>query len=360
MEATRSEPTSSGVIPAASAAAAPPLEPPGVRFVSQGLGVRDPTALQSRVRRSGQFPRSGRIEGDDRVERRVVPFDPLELGLQDLNGGQLPLSHPACELGCRQPAKTVFPLHAPILPRRVLNPAPDIRSWAVVAASLGGAAALHAMFRSSLEMVPFMLFHGANFISAWYGGLLPGLVCTVSGAAIVNVFFLDPRGAPTLSLPGVIATVVFVAIGVGFSILCHSRLRALRAADEASVVRENFLTVAAHELRTPLTTLQLRLQRLRSRFGASEEEDDLGAALRQILRMDGLIHQFLDAIRLQQARIELDRSAVDLGALARQVGDRLGPYALPALQVEAPAPVVGSWDPARLEHVIGHLLLRVQ
>jgi signal transduction histidine kinase len=231
-----------------------------------------------------------------------------------------------------------------------------IRSWAVVAASLSGAAALHAVFRPSLEMVPFMLFHGANFVSAWYGGLLPGLVCTVSGAAIVNVFFLEPPGVPTLSLPGVIATAVFLAIGVGFSILCHSRLRALRAADEARVVRENFLTVAAHELRTPLTTLQLRLQRLRGRFGASEEEDDLGAALRQILRMDGLIHQFLHAIRFQQARIELDRSAVDLGALAREVGDRLGPSAVP-VQVTAPAPVVGRWDSARLEHVIAHLLL---
>jgi signal transduction histidine kinase len=232
-----------------------------------------------------------------------------------------------------------------------------IRSWAVVAASLGGAAALHAVLRPSLEMVPFMLFHGANFISAWYGGLLPGLVCTVSGAAIVNVLFLDPPGAPTLSLPAAIATAVFLAIGVGFSILCHSRLRALRAADDASVVRENFLTVAAHELRTPLTTLQLRLQRLRDRFGASEEEDDLGVAFRQILRMEGLIHQFLDAIRLQQARIELDRKAVDLGALAREVGDRVAPSVVAVLQVTAPAPVVGRWDPARLEHVIAHLLL---
>jgi len=232
-----------------------------------------------------------------------------------------------------------------------------IRSWAVVAASLGGAAALHAVLRPSLEMVPFMLFHGANFISAWYGGLLPGLVCTVSGAAIVNVLFLDPPGAPTLSLPAAIATAVFLAIGVGFSILCHSRLRALRAADDARVVRENFLTVAAHELRTPLTTLQLRLQRLRDRFGASEEEDDLGVAFRQILRMDGLIHQFLDAIRLQQARIELDRKDVDLGALAREVGGRVAPSVVPVLQVTAPAPVVGRWDPARLEHVIAHLLL---
>src|SRR5204863_623863 len=179
--------------------------------------------------------------------------------------------------------------------------------------------------------------------------------CTVCGAAIVNVFFLAPPGLAALTLPAVIATAVFLAIGVGFSILCHSRLRALRAADEARVVRENFLTVAAHELRTPLTTLQLRLQRLGKRSGKAE--DDLRAALRQVLRMDGLIHQFLDAIRLQQARIDLDRRAVDLGALAQEVGDRLAPAAAPRLEVEAPAPVVGRWDAARIEHVIAHLLL---
>ena len=231
----------------------------------------------------------------------------------------------------------------------------SIRSWAVVAASLGGATALHILARPALEVVPFMLFHGANFISAWYGGLLPGLVCTFLGAAIVNVFFLVPYGHPSLSATAVIATGVFVAIGVGFSILCHSRLRAILAAEEARIVRENFLTVAAHELRTPLTTLRLRLQRLGTR--SEKSEDDLRAALRQVLRMDGLIHQFLDAIRLQQARIELDRRAVDLGALAREVGDRLAPSAAPRLEVEVPMPVVGRWDPARLEHVIAHLLL---
>ena len=230
-----------------------------------------------------------------------------------------------------------------------------IRPWAVVAASLSGAAALHVVLRPALEMVPFMLFHGANFISAWYGGLLPGLVCTLLGAVIVNVFFIVPFGLPSLTLTAMIATAVFLAVGTGFSVLCHSRLRALRAADEARIVRENFLTVAAHELRTPLTTLRLRLQRLAARSGKSE--DDLGAALRQVLRIDGLIHQFLDAIHLQQVRIELERRAVDLSALAREVGDRLAPAALPALQVEASAPVVGRWDPARLEHVIAHLLL---
>jgi signal transduction histidine kinase len=230
-----------------------------------------------------------------------------------------------------------------------------IRSWAVVAASLGAATALHVLLRPVLDMVPFMLFHGANFISAWYGGLLPGLVCTLSGAVLVNVFFLAPSGQPSQTLTSIVATAVFMAVGAGFSILCHSRLRALHQAEEARVMRENFLTVAAHELRTPLTTLRLRLQRLGVESGKSE--DDLRSALRQVVRMDGLIHQFLDAIRLQQARIELDRRAVDLGALAREVGNRLAPAAVPVLQVDASAPVVGRWDPARLEHVIAHLLL---
>jgi signal transduction histidine kinase len=231
----------------------------------------------------------------------------------------------------------------------------SIRSWAVVAASLAVASSLHVLLRPALQAVPFMLFHGANFISAWYGGLLPGLVCTLFGAAIANVFFLAPFGQPSLTLTSVIATGVFMAVGAGFSILCHSRLRALRAADEALIVRENFLTVAAHELRTPLTTIRLRLQRFGTR--SERSEDDLRVALRQVLRMDGLIHGFLDVIRLQQARIQLERRAVDLGALAREVGNRFAPVSPPTLQVEVPAPVVGRWDPARLEHVIAHLLM---
>jgi signal transduction histidine kinase len=225
----------------------------------------------------------------------------------------------------------------------------------VVAASLGGAAALHAIFRPALELTPFMLFHAANFVCAWYGGLLPGLACTLLGAVIVNLFFLTPGAFVTAA--EVIATAAFLGIGTSFSLLCQSRLRALNAADEALVVRENFLSVAAHELRSPLTTLRLRLQRLQGRLAMPEKEGDLDTALRQVLRMDGLIHGLLDAIQLQQARIELDRAMIDLGELARRVGGRLVHMVTPTLQVEVATPVVGRWDPARLEHVIANLLL---
>jgi len=225
-----------------------------------------------------------------------------------------------------------------------------------VPVSLGVASAVHHVFQSSLDLTPFMLFHGANFLSAWVGGLYPGLACTLVGAALVNIFFLAPARAPTLSFAGVLTTLVFVGIGVGVSLLCQSRLRALGAADEAIAVREDFLGVAAHELRTPLTTLGLRLQRLGRRPGSSAD-DDLAAALRQVLRMDGLIHGLLDAVHLQQARVQLERREVELGELARRVGTRLLPGLSSQLSVEAPGPVVGRWDPARLEMVIANLLL---
>ena len=45
IDADRSVPTSNGVIPEASAAAAPPLDPPGVRSTSHGLLVRPKMGL---------------------------------------------------------------------------------------------------------------------------------------------------------------------------------------------------------------------------------------------------------------------------------------------------------------------------
>src|SRR5256885_5493632 len=45
IEDDRSVPMSNGVMPAASAAAAPPLEPPGVRSIFQGLLVRPKIGL---------------------------------------------------------------------------------------------------------------------------------------------------------------------------------------------------------------------------------------------------------------------------------------------------------------------------
>jgi len=69
--------------------------------------------------------------GDHRVERRVVPFDLLEVGLQGLSGGQLPPSQPARQPPLRTASRDHHPpssdgpriccsarrAHAPLLAR---------------------------------------------------------------------------------------------------------------------------------------------------------------------------------------------------------------------------------------------------
>jgi len=49
----------------------------------------------------------GSVGRDDRIDRRIVPFDPLEVGVQGLDGGQLPPSQPARQHACRQLAGSI-------------------------------------------------------------------------------------------------------------------------------------------------------------------------------------------------------------------------------------------------------------
>lgn len=73
---------------------------------------------------------------------------------------------------------------------------------------------------------PFLLFAGAVLLSAWRGGLGPGLYATLIAAAVINYFFIAPYGmifergfGQNLSL------FLFTAQGVLIAGLCASRLR---------------------------------------------------------------------------------------------------------------------------------------
>ncbi|MCW8140495.1 MAG: HAMP domain-containing histidine kinase, partial [Planctomycetota bacterium] len=63
--------------------------------------------------------------------------------------------------------------------------------------------------------------------------------------------------------------------------------------------------------------------------------------------------------RLADQRLHLEPEEVDLAALARDVAGRMEEEAARAgarVVVDAPAPVIGRWDPLRLEQVLANLL----
>lgn len=149
--------------------------------------------------------------------------------------------------------------------------------------------------------------------------------------------------------------------GVGLSIVEVTALkRALRARDE-------FIAVASHDLRSPLTSLKLQLQTLTRRAGAAGVRElptewlqpRLDRMTRQLERVGTLLDDLLDVSRLQAGRLALVVEEVDLAALVREVAAQhleLLAGSGCELRLDARGPLVGRWDPLRLEQVVSNLI----
>jgi len=90
------------------------------------------------------------------------------------------------------------------------------------------------------------------------------------------------------------------------------------------------------------------------RFLAKVEKIDSQAA-----RLHRLIDDLLDVSRIAAGRLELQIETVDLAQIVSDVGVRFTDEAArtgSALNVHAPAPVVGRWDRSRLDQVVTNLV----
>jgi K+-sensing histidine kinase KdpD len=95
---------------------------------------------------------------------------------------------------------------------------------------------------------PFSLFLAAVAVSAWYGGLGPGLLATLLGGLICATFFLPPFASPALAtITSSIRLVIFLLVAILISSL-SATLREARYRAEASRQRLSFLAAASRRL----------------------------------------------------------------------------------------------------------------
>ena len=97
---------------------------------------------------------------------------------------------------------------------------------------------------------PFVMFFGAVMVSAWYGGMNPGVVATILSALLSAYFFIYPTFAPTLELADTVRLSLFVLEGVLISILCG----ALRTANQRLEVSLRKLQVSEQRYRRLIDT----------------------------------------------------------------------------------------------------------
>ncbi len=129
--------------------------------------------------------------------------------------------------------------------------------------------------------------------------------------------------------------------------------------------KEAFLASLAHDLKTPLTSIKGFAQLLERRLAREETIDvqrtqrDVAQIVATSARMVAQIDELQDIARLQVGEaLVLDLCITDLLALVEQVLDQyqaiIGEHTV--ILNASPAPVVGNWDPVRLERVVVNLL----
>jgi signal transduction histidine kinase len=97
--------------------------------------------------------------------------------------------------------------------------------------------------------------------------------------------------------------------------------RALRAEARVIEEQESFLALVSHQFKTPLASLQLSLETMAMRALSPEQSRTLiERMLSDLARMEGMVTQILESMRLDRGRIDLRREPVELaGAVARVV-----------------------------------------
>jgi signal transduction histidine kinase len=145
--------------------------------------------------------------------------------------------------------------------------------------------------------------------------------------------------------------------------IAEERERLLEDRNRAIEARDQFLAVAAHELRTPIATLRLLVDHLTTTLARSFPDaasvNQLTLLKRQVDRLASLVVQVLDVSAITGRGLELTPGPLDLREVVRDV---LARFDLEFRQrgivatMDAPDPVVGNWDAARVDQVITNLL----
>ena len=153
--------------------------------------------------------------------------------------------------------------------------------------------------------------------------------------------------------------------------LLHATIQALlraraaeRLANRALQTRDEFLSIASHDIRALLQALRLTLdvQLLRAQDRNFEREGMVRAIRRSVAdvqQMTRLVEDLLDRTQLEAGKLILHPVECDLVAVVKKAIQRIGGEAAglgSRVELDAPEPVIGRFDPLRVDQVLSNLL----
>jgi signal transduction histidine kinase len=249
-----------------------------------------------------------------------------------------------------------------------------VRGTLVAALAVALAFILRLLLRPALgDASPFLLFTPAVALSAFYGGLFPGLLATGLGTALGSHFFLNAPGAPVVEQWDRIVLFILVgAVIAGSTTLLRRSRQQLAAslwreqkaramAEAADRTKDDFLALVSHELKTPMSVVLGWIAAIRERRLSPEAESHaLEAVERNARVLSRLVDDVLDRSRMATGTLRLDCQEISLVTVVRAAVDQVrgridaGRQHLDVALPQEDAIVLG--DSIRLQQVVTNLL----
>jgi signal transduction histidine kinase/ActR/RegA family two-component response regulator len=237
------------------------------------------------------------------------------------------------------------------------------RGYLAAGLAIAAAVGLHyALYGILADQAPFFPFLLAVIVTAWYGGLKPGLAATVLGAACGVYYSLPPAHPPMieqLSRPTVVG--LFLVLGLTASWLCGSLHAAHRRIEEADRRKNDFLATLAHELRNPLAPIRTALEIMRR----ADDNPALMGQIRKIMERQlghliRLIDDLLDVSRITRGKLQLRKECVSLAMVIQSAVEAARPFIDVQehdLSISLPKEAIYlDADPTRLAQIFANLL----
>lgn len=236
----------------------------------------------------------------------------------------------------------------------------------------------HLLFSSSLYMLVVL------FVALLWG-VGPALLAIALSAGALDYFFLLPLHRLSMSdWQNMLQLLPFVIAGLIIALITSQRERARLLAmeteqelqsyaadleetnqrlEDASQMKDRFLSIASHELKTPITTIRGQAQLMLRRISKKSygDLDGIATSLERIndqtSRLTMLIDELLDVSSMRAGKAQLNRRECDVNELCREVIADQQLLTGRILELHAPiVPIILQVDADRLSQVLTNLI----
>lgn len=212
---------------------------------------------------------------------------------------------------------------------------------------------------SNVLETPVAFHYPLILIAIWLGGSVPGLLGNIISSLYIFGYLKPELYDQLFTDPAMrMRAITFYSSTLSFLVIVYFFEKALKKAEEAIRLRDEFLTMISHELRTPLTAIKLNLAVLKEELKDKEITPgrSLGSIERSTNRQDKLISSMLDLAMLESGHLGLKKEECHLNDVVARAVESAG-ESLHFTDIEMKlTPLKVECDKTRVEQVIFNLV----